>query len=236
MTEFPDKYFELAITSPPYNMNTRVRNGEFCSRQIVQELSTKYQNYDDNLMPEEYFQWQKSVIIEMLRVSKTVFYNIQQVTGNKQALYRLMGFFYENIKDVIIWDKLTGEPAIGAGVLNSCWEYILILSNDAITRSFDCARFQRGALDNIWRIPKSKGVVENHKASFPIDIPKTILKNFCLSGPVLDPFLGMGTTAIACHQMGYDLTGSELDKDYFQAMQQRIKQETAQTDLFQGGE
>ena len=41
-----------------------------------------------------------------------------------------------------------------------------------------------------------------------------------------------GSIAIACHQMGFDLTGSELDKDYFEAMQKRINEETKQQDLF----
>jgi site-specific DNA-methyltransferase (adenine-specific)/modification methylase len=37
------------ITSPPYNMNLRIRNGQCCSRQIVKEFSSKYAHFDDNL-------------------------------------------------------------------------------------------------------------------------------------------------------------------------------------------
>ena len=40
---------DLVITSPPYNMNLRIRKGEYCSRQIVKEISTKYADFDDNM-------------------------------------------------------------------------------------------------------------------------------------------------------------------------------------------
>ncbi|MBU3831010.1 MAG: hypothetical protein H9897_02550, partial [Candidatus Ureaplasma intestinipullorum] len=49
------------ITSPPYNMNLRIRNGKYCSRQIVKEFSTKYNGFDDNLPMEEYFEFHKNV-------------------------------------------------------------------------------------------------------------------------------------------------------------------------------
>mgnify|MGYP003638220898 CR=1 FL=1 len=45
---------DLVITSPPYNMNLRIRKGEYCSRQIVKEISTKYTEFDDNLPIDEY--------------------------------------------------------------------------------------------------------------------------------------------------------------------------------------
>ena len=76
---------------------------------------------------QEYFEWQKKCITEMIRVSSDyVFYNIQMLTGNKVALFKLFGYFAENIKEVLIWDKMYAEPAISSGVLNSQFEYIII--------------------------------------------------------------------------------------------------------------
>ena len=49
LKSFKDNSINCVITSPPYNMNLRIRNGEYCSRQIVRELTTKYNNFDDNL-------------------------------------------------------------------------------------------------------------------------------------------------------------------------------------------
>ena len=45
----PDNFVDLVVTSPPYNMNLRIRNGKYCSRQIVKEFSTKYEGFDDNM-------------------------------------------------------------------------------------------------------------------------------------------------------------------------------------------
>lgn len=113
MAAQPDNSFDLAITSPPYNMNLRVRNGEYCSRQIVKELSTKYKNYSDNLPMDDYLEFLDETVRELLRVSHTVFFNIQMITGNKPALFKLLGKYAEQVKELIIWDKGIGQPAIG---------------------------------------------------------------------------------------------------------------------------
>ena len=45
---------------------------------------------------------------------------------------------------------------------------------------------------------------------------------------ILDTHLGSGSIAIACHNLGFDLTACELDKEYYQAAMKRIKQHQAQ--------
>ena len=40
---------------------------------------------------------------------------------------------------------------------------------------------------------------------------------------VLDPFMGSGTTGIACYDMGFDAVGFELDPDYYKASKQRLE-------------
>ena len=72
-----------------------------------------------------------------------------------------------------------------------------------------------------------------HPTQKAVAMYKWILRNYAKQGDkILDTHLGSGSIAIACHQMGFDLTGSELDQDYFEAMQKRIKEETKQQDLF----
>jgi len=72
-----------------------------------------------------------------------------------------------------------------------------------------------------------------HPTQKPVKLYKWLLENYSKEGDkILDTHLGSGSIAIACHYMGYDLTGCELDKDYFDAMEKRIKQETAQVSMF----
>jgi site-specific DNA-methyltransferase (adenine-specific) len=49
---------------------------------------------------------------------------------------------------------------------------------------------------------------------------------------ILDTHLGSGSIAIACHNLGFDLTACELDKDYFDAAMKRINNHKAQKRLF----
>ncbi len=235
MQKMPTKSVELVLTSPPYNMNLRIRNGQYCSRQIVEEFTTKYKNFSDNLTIYEYFEWQKNVINECLRVSNLVFYNIQILTGNKPAVYRLMGHFHEHIKEMIIWDKKNAQPAMGHGVLNSQFELILVLTEDRPeARSFyESCNFDRGTLSNIWKIQRAKKQ-KNHGAVFPVELAEKVIKNFTKKHQtVLDPFMGTGTTGVACKNLERQFVGIELSKDYFEQAQSRIQNATKNLMLFE---
>jgi len=112
LKKMDDNSVDLVITSPPYNMNLRIRNGTYCSRQIVKEISTKYTEFDDNLPIDEYNLLHTNVLRELLRVSELVFYNIQIVTGSKRSIFKMIGEFAENLKDIIVWDKGNAQPSI----------------------------------------------------------------------------------------------------------------------------
>ena len=49
---------------------------------------------------------------------------------------------------------------------------------------------------------------------------------------ILDTHLGSGSIAIACHNLGYDLEGYELDKDYYIAAKKRLEEHQAQLRMF----
>ena len=49
---------------------------------------------------------------------------------------------------------------------------------------------------------------------------------------ILDTHLGSGSIAIACHNLGFDLTACELDTDYYNAAMKRINEHKAQKRLF----
>ena len=93
---------DLIVTSPPYNMRTRVRNGKYTTRETSEHFSKKYKNFHDALSIDDYYTFHKEVINQMLRVSKIIFYNIQIVTGSKEALFKIIGDFNKNIKDIIV--------------------------------------------------------------------------------------------------------------------------------------
>jgi len=224
MKEIKSGSVDMVLTSPPYNMNLRIRNGKYCSRQIVKEISTKYENFSDNLPMDDYFEFNKSIVSECLRVSDLVFYNVQFLTGNKPALFKLLGHFSENVKEFIIWDKVNAQPAIGKNILNSQFEVLIVFQNSAPeSRHFKTAQFDRGALSNHWSIKRGKKPVKSHGAVFPIELAERVVANFTHEDSViLDPFMGTGTTGVAAKNLNREFIGIELDDKYFNIAKDRI--------------
>lgn len=72
-----------------------------------------------------------------------------------------------------------------------------------------------------------------HPTQKPVKLYEWLLMNYAKEGDkILDTHLGSGSIAIACHNLGFDLTACELDKDYYQAALKRLEQHQAQQRLF----
>jgi site-specific DNA-methyltransferase (adenine-specific) len=68
-----------------------------------------------------------------------------------------------------------------------------------------------------------------HQTQKPVSLYEWLLMNYAKEGDkILDTHLGSGSIAIACHNLGYDLTACELDKEYFEAAIKRLNNHTAQ--------
>ena len=72
-----------------------------------------------------------------------------------------------------------------------------------------------------------------HPTHKPVRLYKWLLSQYAEKGmKILDTHLGGGSIAIACNDLGYDLTACELDKDYFDAAVKRFENHKAQLKLF----
>ena len=68
-----------------------------------------------------------------------------------------------------------------------------------------------------------------HPTQKPVKLYEWLLMNYAKEGDkILDTHLGSGSIAIACHNLGYDLTACELDKEYYEAAIKRIKEHQSQ--------
>jgi DNA modification methylase len=73
----------------------------------------------------------------------------------------------------------------------------------------------------------------NHAATFPVDLPSWFIKLFTEPGDVvLDPFIGSGTTAVACVRLGRRYIGFEWNPQYVQVARQRLEKESRQPNLY----
>lgn len=117
-------------------------------------------------------------------------------------------------KGYVLWDKEIPEGMSFADCEMAWWSF------DKVPRMFRYSAYK----DKKYKF---------HPTQKPKALYKWLLQNYAKPvDKILDTHLGSGSIAIACHEMGFDLTGCELDKDYFEAMLKRIETETAQQDLF----
>ena len=76
-----------------------------------------------------------------------------------------------------------------------------------------------------------------HPTQKPVALYKWLLKNYAKpNDKIFDSHVGSGSIRIACHDMGFDFEGCEIDKDYWEAQEARYKQHISQCDLFSNEE
>lgn len=219
----------LVVTSPPYNLRMRVRSGQYGEHQKTPHFLNKYAStFHDALPIPDYYRLHKFIIGECLKVAPIVAYNIQIVSGSKEAWFRLIGDYATVLRDVIVWDKGEGQPAMGPGVVNRGSELLLIFdAAETPGRGFSQSYFPRGTMPDIWRFSGSRGEVTGHGATFPVALPSKVIAGWTRTvETVLDPFAGTGTTLVAAKALGRKAIGIELDENYCELAAQRLTQES----------
>jgi len=82
-------------------------------------------------------------------------------------------------------------------------------------------------------IHKHNHTTKIHPTQKPIALYEWLLMNYAKENDkILDTHLGSGSIALACHNLGFDLTACELDREYYEAAIKRIEQHKQQTRLF----
>ena len=88
---------------------------------------------------------------------------------------------------------------------------------------------------NVWRINTLSGSDRIHICQKPDGILARIIRVSCRpGGVVLDPFMGSGSTGVACLNCGRDFVGCEIDSGYFGVARDRLDAESAQGRMFAG--
>ncbi len=81
--------------------------------------------------------------------------------------------------------------------------------------------------------PQNADTHRIHPTQKPVKLYEWLLMNYAKEGDkILDSHFGSGSIALACHNLGYELTACELDKDYFDASIKRINNHVSQQRLF----
>lgn len=248
MKEIPDGSVDLTVTSPPYD-NLRTYNdsldwGDHVWKPVLDEL----------------FRVTKQGGVVVWVVGDATIKGSETGTSFKQALYaKEIGF---NLHDTMIWRKPNPMPKTH-NRYEQAFEYMFIFSRGKPSAwnpmMVDCkmAGKKRGGTfqhkgDGV-RLPKHKGGLcaktkqadnvwdcaggstTKHPAEFPDRLILDHVKTWSNEGDtVLDPFMGSGTTGVACANLGRDFIGIEKDLDYFNIALKRIEEAIAANTLICG--
>jgi modification methylase len=217
-----DKSIDLIITSPPYNLGGKFHTGNT-------RYDRAYNLYDDNLPENKYQEQQVEFLNESykkLNDNGSMFYNHKPRIKNGICTHPLEWILKSDfiLKQEIIWrngsqnfDKIRFYPHT---------ERIYWLVKNPKTKLFN-----EVGLSDVWEFKNSKRHKE-HKATFPIDLPYTIIKCFKDAKIVLDPYMGIGTTAKAVLKLNDEdnqdrkFLGFEIDKKYINVFEEEIIENT----------
>jgi len=158
--------------------------------------------WDSEIPTAEYFK-------ELQRVSKN-----QIIFGGNYMIEYL-----QNTPCFIIWDKNNSGNFADAEL---AWT-----SFDTATRIF------KSTWNGMLQHNMKNKEIRIHPTQKPLRLYEWLLMNYTKEGEkILDTHLGSGSIALACHNLGYNLTACELDKGYFDAAMKRLKNHKAQLKMF----
>jgi len=211
MQRLPDEDIDLVITSPPYNLGVR------------------YRHYSDRQDRQSYLKWCAAWAAQIWRVIKTsgsFFLNIgaapsipmlpHEIVFQLRSLFVLQNTIHFTIDGKVDIDRLAlGVPYRDKSNI-ARWSH---------TRGRD-----KRCRGNTWFIPyqtiQSREKERPHPATFPVQLAEWCIKLHGASRitTMLDPFLGIGNSAVAARNCGVKrFIGFEIDRTYLAEAKRRLK-------------
>lgn len=233
LKSIPDNSIDLIVTDPPYVVETQgagffgKKSDEYSmnykgkkaytyggERYVMKEISNMSDGFSENILD------------ELCRVMKKV--NLYIWCSQKQ-LYKLINYFVIKKKcnwNLITWHKTNPIPACGNKYLSDT-EYCLFFREKGvkIQGSFD-TKFTYYVTPLNSKDKKQYG----HPTIKPLDIIKNFIINSSNDGDiVLDPFMGSGTTPVACVETNRHYIGFEIDENYYNIACKRLDEVESKT-------
>ena len=202
MRSMPDKSVDLVLTDPPYFSG---------GRDGSTHLNNK--NTFGNRMGREAMIWfVRGVAQECYRITQDVshcyvFTDWRKYTDTKCS-WESVGW---ECRSLLIWDKSNGMGEYW----RSTHEFIIFFTK------IQPAKLRHGGCFNVLKYPSVKN--KEHPAEKPVELICDLLKaSSDYSQTIFDPFMGSGTTGVACKLLRRNFIGCEIDKKYFELAKRRI--------------
>jgi len=210
MATLPDKSIDLAIVDPPYGGGNHNMNNKICD-------GVRNKSYDT--ITRTGGGWAKKFgnKIKSWDIAPTAEYFQELFRVSKYQIICGGNYFNDYLppsRNFIIYRKTNIPETFSMAMCEYLWTNI-----DGNAKIFSCHSVHDSD--------------RYHPTQKPIALYKWLLSRYAKNGDkILDTHLGSGTIAIACNELGYNLTASEIDEDYYNAARKRIREANRQGDLF----
>ena len=213
MKDIPDESVDLIVTDPPYKITSR-GNGGNSGGMFQKKIVNKGQVFNNNDISI------KDYLGEFYRMLKPqthcyIMTNNKNITEFLMAVKESDFHFIKNL----VWvkdNKIMGQSYM------SQFEYIIFLRKGRHKKINNCGE------SDVLTFPNKKLKDENgktiHDTEKPVGLMKVLIDNS--SQPydlVLDPFMGIGSTGVACQNTNRNFIGFELDETYFNIAKERLQ-------------
>lgn len=231
---------DVIITSPPYNMTSRKGGyGDKCKR---------YDLYNDWMKPQEYVNFMVELFnnCDKILIENGVFLlNISYSIENPSMPYIIISEIIKNtpftVSDTIVWKKRNGVPfPANKNRLSRIWEFVIVFvrKNEIHTYntykgiksvSHKTGQIYYNLFYNYIEAKNNDGVNDLNKATYSSELIERLLDIYGNKGCIVyDPFMGTGTTGVACKRKGINYIGSEIsnaqcDYSYKRLMKVELK-------------
>lgn len=218
------EHVDAVITDPPYSSGGRT------SGERTKNTSSKYQSTGlgkyfadfagDNRDQRSWMLWMSlwlSLVAEKLPEGGMVcmFSDWRQLPACTDAI-QIAGLVWRGIA---VWDKMNARPMPNR--FRSQAEFVAWATKGQ--RSFDTKKATYH--DGVFQFPPPSTKEREHSTQKPVELMEKLVEVSNLGELVLDPFMGSGTTGIACAALGRSFIGIELTEHYFDVACRRLEKE-----------
>lgn len=249
-----DKSADVVVTSPPYNIGTgyssykdELPREKYLTWMEEVGIAVKQSLTDDgsfflnigNKLKDPWIAWDVAHVLRKYFVLQNVIHWVKSIAINKAEVGN-----YPNIAGDIAVGHF--KPIMSNRFINDCHEYIfhftkygdVHLDKLAVGVSYQdktnierwkaANKEDRRDRGNMWFIPyqtiQSRRKQRPHPATFPVKLPEMCIRLHGNAKLVIDPFVGIGSAAVAAMRLGISFVGFEIDKEYLDAAIDRITQ------------
>lgn len=232
---------DVVLTSPPYNTSRP------SSERSMKNHEGRYKVYDDLKTGEEYCNWCVNIfnhIDTILKPNGVVLWNVSygtDATINTEGI----GLMWNSISDIIrhtnftvadkiVWKKKSALPNnVSPNKLTRICEEVFVFCRKSEYKTFhankEISKIGKNGqqfykvLYNFIEAPNNDGSTSLNKATYSSDLCVQLLNMYApQNGIIFDPFMGTGTTGIACEILNLNCIGTEIDAEQVEYSKERL--------------